>query len=384
MDSIRSATLTDLASALQAQQTRKVDVAVPVGAIRFDNATLNLTGAPVDITEEGVTDPNGLFVPTRAAIDQIAGILGVSSRDLKNFSMEHPDLFAHNVNTLADRSEGRYLLRLLKSDNPEDAYGTLRAVLSDSYKAIDNFDALLAVLTGLSGADAMGSIIKADLTDRRMIVRVVSDKVAVNAHALVENYTSPFSGKSGKDLPLLRAGMVITNSETGHGAFNITPWGQFEVCDNGMAITEDAQRKVHLGSKLDEGVVKWSDKTLAANLALVTAQATDAVNTFMAPEYWTKVVTREATKAGKPVEQPAETIEAVGRALGFTKEQRNSILNMFIDGGNRTAGGVMQAVTAAAQVEPDGDVALDMEFNARKAMALAARPRVLAEAAASN
>ena len=384
MDTASSITLTTLAEALQSQHLRKVDVTVPVGKLRFDNSTFNLTDAPVAITEDGVTDPNGLFIPTRVALEGIGRILGIPVSYLNHLSVAHADLFAHNVNTLAERTEGKYLLRLLKSDNPDDAYGTLRAVLSDSYRAIDNFDVLMAVLTGLKNAGAMGSRINADLTERRMIVRVQSDSVAVNAHELVSGYRSPFNGKSGKDLPLVWAGFVVSNSEVGNGAFNITPRGVFEVCENGYTHSKDAMKKIHLGTKLDDGVVQWSDTTLAANLALVTSQATDAVGTFLSPDYWQKKVAADAKEAGVPVDDAVETIDTVGRALGFSKDQRSNILNMFIKGGDTSAGGVMQAVTAAARDESDGDVALDMEANARKAMSLAAHPRTLARVAAEN
>ena len=56
------------------------------------------------------------------------------------------------------------------------------------------------------------------------------------------------------------AGFVITNSETGCGAFTLTPRLVVQVCRNGMTITRDAIRAVHLGERLDEGVVTWSEQ----------------------------------------------------------------------------------------------------------------------------
>ena len=48
------------------------------------------------------------------------------------------------------------------------------------------------------------------------------------------------------------------------------------------------------------------------------------------------------------------------------------MLGMFVAGGDRTAGGVMQAVTAAAQVTADADAAAQMEADALRALDLAA------------
>lgn len=381
MDTIRKGTVHTLADALESQRLRKVDYVLKAPDINFGGTVLHIEGQEVHLTEDGVTDPNGLYVPTRVAIDGIGRKLGIHTGYLNRLAMEHADLFATNVNTLAERSpEARYLLRLLKSDDPADDYGTLRAVLSANYRAIDNFDVLMALLGGLRDAGAIGSSIEADLTERRMIVRVQSDVVAVNASALVENYRSPFSGKSGKDLPLVWAGLVVDNSELGHGAFHITPRGVFDACTNGYTHTADSLKRVHTGADLSDGVVKWSDETIAANLALVTAQTKDAVRTFLTPEYWEAKVKADTADASVPIDQPNEVLDSVGRSLGFTAEQRTDILNMFIDGADRTAGGVMQAVTASAQTQSDGDIALEMEALGREAMRLAAHPRILARA----
>lgn len=65
------------------------------------------------------------------------------------------------------------------------------------------------------------------------------------------------------------AGFVASNSETGHGSFSLTPQLTVQVCDNGMTITRDAAREVHLGGRLADGVVRWSADTQDAVLDLV-------------------------------------------------------------------------------------------------------------------
>ena len=56
----------------------------------------------------------------------------------------------------------------------------------------------------------------------------------------------------------------------------------------------------------------------------------------------------------------------------FTDEQQATILDHFIGGADRTAGGVLQAVTSVAQVQDDADVAYEMERLGLRAMTLAA------------
>jgi len=70
-----------------------------------------------------------------------------------------------------------------------------------------------------------------------MYVRVVCEQVRVLAPAMLAGYRSPFTGAAGAENPVVFAGFVLTNSETGCGAFTLTPRLVVQVCRNGMTIT---------------------------------------------------------------------------------------------------------------------------------------------------
>lgn len=384
---LRHADLPTLATALNDQRTRALDFRAPANSLYVTGGKLVVMGMDPVVSDSGVTDPNGLYVPTRIADGQFADVLGIPVRYLRRLRDEHIDAYDYNVNEWLRRSDKRHLVRLLTTaDGPDLAGGdgsdgVMRALLAPTYRTIDNFDVLLAALNALNEtAAATQPTISADITDSRMVVRVRSNDVAVDARAMLGNYRSPFSGKTAEELPLLWSGFELSNSETGMGAFTITPRAEFEVCSNGMTIRAEAKRKVHLGANLDDGVVAVSDETIAANLRLVTAQTKDAVRAFMSADYWQRQVDRMTEQAAVEVTDPQATIAAVSKSLGFTQVQATSILNMFIDGGSRTAGGVMQAITAQAQRETDGDTARDMEHAATEALRIAASPRLLAAA----
>jgi hypothetical protein len=72
------------------------------------------------------------------------------------------------------------------------------------------------------------------------------------------------------------------------------------------------------------------------------------------------------------IDRPVETLDHVARTLRFTAEQQETILAHFISGQDRTSGGVLQAVTSAAQTVTDADTAHDMESVGIGAMELAA------------
>jgi hypothetical protein len=241
---------------------------------------------------------------------------------------------------------------------------------------------LLAALDGIHEAGTPVEVVGCDLTEQRMYVRISAPGVAAMAPGLLAGYRSPFTGARAEDLPLVFAGFELSNSETGHGAQAITPRLTFQVCSNGAVMTKDVARAVHLGGRLDEGVIRWSEDTKRKQLALIRSQAKDAVATFLSQEY-VEAKIRELEKAAHvEVTRPAETIELVAKRLAFTEAQAQSILGAFIKGGQMTAGGIMQAITATAQTAEDGDAAAELERQAVPAMALVSvANRALAAAA---
>ncbi|WP_435589604.1 DUF932 domain-containing protein [Micromonospora aurantiaca (nom. illeg.)] len=372
-DTLRHSDLAALAAALNDQRTRALDLVVPAREMTFDGAALRLRDVDPVLTDDGVTDPNGRYVPTGVGDEGIAEKLGIPVKYLRRLRTEAPDLYDANVNGWLSRSADSYLVRLLRGDaDAVESRGVLRAFLSDRYRTIDNFDVLLAALQGIQRAGVDMPDISADLTDRRMYVRVTHPGVAVYAPQLLDGYRSPFSGRTGTDNTVVFAGFVIANSETGNGAFSITPRIVVEVCNNGMTMTRDAMREVHIGGRLDTGVIRWSADTQRKSLELVTAQTADAVATFLDKDYVTAKVAELEQAADASVTDPQGVITTVSRKLGFTEAQQTTILDHFIRGGQVTAGGVLHAVTSAAQTLDDGDAAWDMEAAALPALALAA------------
>jgi hypothetical protein len=168
------------------------------------------------------------------------------------------------------------------------------------------------------------------------------------------------------------AGIVISNSETGNGRFKIFPRLVVGPCTNGLTLTAEGFQKTHLGGVMEEGI-QWSRDTQERNLQLITAQARDAVTSFLNVDFVTEQVAKLERLAGIEIAAPEPVIKVVARQLGFNDAARESILGRFIRGGQLTAGGVGQAVSAYAQEVPDGDTAWDLESSAVRAMELAAK-----------
>ncbi|AVZ70889.1 DUF932 domain-containing protein [Streptomyces lunaelactis] len=373
----RNATLEDLATILQTQQERKLDVIAPASALDMRDGNLVIRGVEPHIQPTGVVNVDGTYRPTDVADEGFADKLKIPTQYLRRLRAEHLPLYDLNVNGwLEQEPERRFLVRALRSDaaapGGEPGEGVARAFLSDSYRLIDNFDLLLAALDGIRQSGHAAQVTGCDLTDRRMYVRVESDEVAVQARELLKGYRSPYTGQTGDELPLISAGFVIRNSEVGAGAFTITPRAVVQVCTNGLTMTEDVMREVHLGGKQDDGVIQWSGATQSKVLELITAKTTDAVRTFLSRDFVEGKLRGIEAAAGRPVANPTQTIEHVTKKLNISGPVKDRILAHFIQGRQITAGGVMQAITAAAQQIPNADASYDLEALALPALRAAA------------
>jgi hypothetical protein len=162
----RNAELGELVTMLRDQQARQVDVVAPATAVRSEAGALLLPG-----TEEAVLTPDGVslpaYRPTEVCDQQIADKLGIPTAYLRRMRREHVELYDTNVNGWLSRSDRRFLVRTLRG---QSGGGVARALLSDSFRIIDNLDVLLAALSGVRQAGAPVAIDGCDLTERRMYV----------------------------------------------------------------------------------------------------------------------------------------------------------------------------------------------------------------------
>lgn len=392
----RNADLQSLVTILQTQREARLDAVVPAQAIRSERGVLQVAG----LGAEGVENVGvGSFRPTDIMDGHLAEKLGIPLRYLRNLRENRVDLFDANVNgwlqgngqagdeTYVGPDGRKFYLRTFKPASMFDE-GIARALMSDQYKAMDNLDVTLSALGAIRDSGIETHVVRTNLTERGMNVRVAAPGIATLAPVLLENYRSPNSGwtldaaraaarregsayEPGKE-PVVFAGFDIGNSETGGGATILTPVLTLEICGNGLKFTMNALRHVHLGSKLAEGQVRWSAETQQRNLALVESQARDAVSTFLDREYITELLRPVEEKASVVLENPAKVIEVVAKEQRFSEETAAGILSHFVRGGQGTAGGVLNAVTSYAQEVEDADLADELESGALRCLEVAA------------
>lgn len=374
---IRKGTLGDLVAELEEQQARKVDMVVPAKDLWSANGLVRVRDHAVVETPNGLTSAHLDLVPSTIYDNEITSKLSRTGRPLGRALIRglredgRTDLIDNLYNGLlhGNRELGipgdkrAFFLRTF--EGRDNTLGYARTLLSNSYRPIDNWDVLGTILSGLKEAGFTGHVVRqADLTDDKMYVRISVPEVSALAPTLLRNYTSPYSRNRGADNPVVEAGLVITNSETGGAAFTITPELVVQICLNGLTIKKDMIRKPHLGSKLDEGILKVSDKTRELNRKLVASQTKDAIETFLDPAYLERVVAAIENQSEEPITDVEKAIETVVQRQAFTKDDMSGLLTSFFDGGDRTRGGLVNAITAYSQQVDNADRAYEMDADA--------------------
>jgi hypothetical protein len=406
----RNVSVEDLFDMLGEQKARQVDVVVKATDLTATpDGHVLVDGHEQIMNEYGVTPVNGKYRPNDVFQGHLAERFSMGTRYTRKMAAERPDIWASNLNGWVHGSpdprrwdvpdypvDGRSFLLRAYSGGNDGTDNVARALLSDSYNIIDNIDVVAATLKGIQGSAADGQIVVsgADLSDRRMFIRFLAPTIHVGAQALLDGYRSPFRpggaervGRGGWQAPegiaeaarqsnqygdgtVVWAGFEVGNSEVGAGAYTVTPRAEIRTCLNGLKIVADMEREIHLGAKLEHGVIKWSEETQRAQLSLIEKKTADAVRTFLDPAYWEAKVAELAAKAGRPVADAPKAIERLAKPLGYSEAERNAILNHFVLGGQLTAGGVMNAVTSVAQTVPDADRAAELEGTAVRVLDL--------------
>jgi hypothetical protein len=408
-DTLRHATLDDMVTILRNQHARKIDLVMSASAMRFRDGRLVIRGQESVLEDDGVTDPNGTYTPTRTADTTLAARLDIPGRYLYRLRTERPDVYDFTLNRLlggltrrgADGTpevvyladDRNFLARLFRDD--ETQAGVLRAVLSDRYGIVDNLDVLMATLRGIQQAGVTAEVRDCDLTDARMNVKIYSPQVQALAPNLLAAYRNPFqanpefararggeaevehwrriAAREGQGYergqePVAFAGFRVTNSETGGGACTLTPEVWIKICKNGLTLPLLAERNVHLGARMEQGV--WNPEVQAKALDLIVAQVKQRVTEWMSSEWLTAQVAEIESKAGKPVTTPAQTIKRLAKSLTWTQAEQEGILAHFTVGAQLTAGGVANAITSYSQTLGNADRAADLDDQAVKAMDL--------------
>jgi hypothetical protein len=327
----------ELATVLEAQAKSKKDYVADTRRLKVkDVPSADGAGA---LVLQGI---NGGDLAIRAtAHGQFASSLGIPKVYYDRMLKDAPDLLATNVNAWLERQPSKKLVRTLD--------GNVRALLSDSYRPLDNHDLAEAVLPQLIGLEA--KVMSSEVTESRMYLKAVTEKV----HGDVRMGDT------------LQAGLVISNSEIGMGSLRLEALDYRLVCLNGM-ISEVSVRQAHLGrgargaDAIEDAREFFKSETRLADDRAFFLKVRDAVGSmFDQTKFNARLVKYREADQKEVTGEPEAVVEVVAKRFGFNDSERSSILKHYIKGDMSSAWGVANAITRAAQDVESYDRSYEME-----------------------
>lgn len=349
--------LTELANELESRATKKQDLLVESKNIEMrHDGTISIPELPMVVT------------PNDNAHKQIATRLGIPTRYYERMMEDAPDLMARNVNTWLQQSDDRRMLRLMAN---ETYVPDMRAYLSDRYLRIENEDVARHALNTIYNDVPNAAPLQFSVTDRRMSLKFLFNDI--------EGEVKPGD--------TIKPGVLITNSEIGHGAFVVKAFFYRDFCTNGCVFGMKELfhvRRSHLGgvvSELDSIIL--SNETLRLRDQTLLSETTDVIKSLSTQAAFDKVLDKlRATTDGPVIAKPTAAIEVLAKAVGLNEAEKEQSLINLIQDGDFSRWGVLNSITKIANGADSFDRVNELEEIGGKIIDLPAREwKQIAEAA---
>jgi hypothetical protein len=327
--------LVSLAQELERQLHSKKDLVVSSSLLRHD--TDDRGGTRLVVEEAG--GPVGYGV-TPLARRQLADKLKIPYAYFERMREEQPVLLDRNVNTWLQSDDDRRMIRTLD--------GHVRAVLSDRYRRLDNFDLAESVLPILQQLPEV-RFESVELTETRMYLKVVTPRLT-------------YEMAPGD---IVQAGVVVSNSEVGQGTLSVQPLLYRLLCRNGLIAADRSLRKTHVGRSLsteDDGVAVYQDDTLRADDKAFFLKVRDTVQASVTEATFRQTAAKLQKTLNIPLTgDPVKTVEVLAQRYTLNDGERSGVLRHLIAEGDLTGYGLINAVTHFSQEVEDYDRATEFE-----------------------
>jgi hypothetical protein len=229
-----------------------------------------------------------------------------------------------------------------------------RAFLSDRFKPIDHLFVMEPFMNALGdykkNRDGIFSVKSTALTVNRLYVQII-----------FPNITGEIIS-TGRGKEKVNAGLTLTNSEVGLGAFDVRTFIWWQWCSNG-AIAESMIRKYHTGRKIgddEDDYAIYSDKTIRKEMEAFQSRLGDIFQNALTDQAFGDVVRRIQRTTEDVVEKPKTLIENVTKRFMLTDDQGEKVLANMVQEGNMNRYGLMNGITALAK-DADMDQGFELE-----------------------
>jgi Domain of unknown function (DUF932) len=326
--------LVELAKKIQAQQELKQDFIAPVQALSM---TVQTDATPVlNIPIAGGVQPYPILP---IAHEQIGSHLEIPKKYYDRMLTEAPDLLASNVNNWLAKSadDEKRMVRTLGGD--------ARAFLSNRYNRIENEEIAEVALPVLMNTPGM-EVKSCEVTDRRLYIHAVA--------TLVQGEV-----KRGD---VVQAGVIISNSETGHGSVSVSPLVYRLVCLNGLILPDRKFRANHVGRRIDDNEALWRDDTRKADDRAILLKVRDMIAGAVDQVRFAETIAKMAELTGDKIKgDPVKAVEVLSKKISVNEGEQGGILRSLIEGGDLSRWGILNAVTHQAHSASTYDRSVEFE-----------------------
>lgn len=330
--------LIELAHKIEAQRALKRDFIVDTRETTMQvQHQEGVPGEPRDTVVLELPEGSGTFPIRKTTHDQIGSRLEIPAKYYDRLLGNMPDLLATNVNALFRKYPEKRMVRTLGGD--------ARAFLSNRYQRIENEEIAEVALPILMDMPDV-RIVSSEVTDRRMYIQAVLPRV---------------EGEIRKG-DLVQAGVIISNSEIGHGAVSVSPLIWRLICLNGMIASDGKLRGYHVGGRVNSNEELWADDTRRADDRAILLKVRDTVRAAVDAVAFARRVEKMRDLAEVQVTgSPEKAIEVLAQKVGVSEKESGGILRSLIKGGDLSAWGLINAVTAQAHEARDYDRGVEFE-----------------------
>jgi len=310
-------TLSKLLEKVKDQAARSADFLAPTDNIQ---KVTSENGAPGLVIEANRGVPTKHFKINDTAFGQIATHAGIDTRTARRLQVGYSKQFDNLLNAIWDNEATVRLIRTHLNTEKETGSvgddGVVRAFVSDKFKTFDNVNLLQTTLPQLMESDAQFQVVSADLSEKRMYLRLKSlDQTGTGAN--VGDH--------------MANGIGFGNSEVGAGSVLVYQMFWTLACLNGMQ-TENKSRSSHITSARDGD--DWgllSDDAKNADNHALELKLRDLVGVYSSREAFDEVLDKMKAAAADVIDgeytDVTDVVNNLGKVMQLTKKENSDVLN---------------------------------------------------------
>lgn len=239
--------------------------------------------------------------------------------------------------------------------------GNIRAFLSDKFRPYDNYHVMGSALSPLMEMKQAGNLVikSCTLTPVKMYLEMVFPKL--EAEVRVGD--------------IIRAGIVISNSEVGAGRVNIEGLVWRMWCTNG-ATSQSVFARNHVGRKIggnEEDYQTFQDDTIMSDLTTFRLMLRDILKATISQAWIEKEAEKFRVGTERKIDEPEAMVQVVRERFDLLESESKRVFRNLCEEKDYTQYGLGNAITALARESDNGDRAYDLQKTGYQVLTLPGR-----------